>query len=160
MEPVPEMNTSLIATLPNGRAPVEGIITAAQPSAEQLLDLAAGGVRTVVDLRTSAEPRGFDEPETARAAGLEYHNIAVTPGGIRPDQFDAVRRLLSDRGHKPVLVHCASANRVGALLIPYLMLDEHRTEDESLRIAQDVGLRSGEMARAALAYVQTQQSGS
>lgn len=153
------MNPALIATLPNGHAPAPGIITAAQPSAGQLTALAAAGVRTVVDLRTPAESRGFNEPATAQGAGLAYHNVPVIPGAIQDGQFDTVRQLLADTASQPVLLHCASANRVGALLIPYLMLDEQRPEDEALRIARDVGLRSGDMARSALAYVRAHQHG-
>ncbi len=64
-----------------------------------------------------------------------------------------------ERVMTPVLVHCARANRVGALLLPYLVLDEHRSPDEALRIAHDVGLRSDELAKTALDYIRDRQDG-
>ena len=138
--------------LPNAGTPVAGIITAGQPSAAQLAGLAAGGIEVVIDLRGASEPRGFEEPAAAKELGLEYHSVPVD-GNVGPREFDAVRALLRARAGRPVLVHCKSANRVGAALIPYLMLDEHLSRDAALESASRIGLRSEELARAALAYV-------
>ena len=44
--------------------PVRGVVTGASRTA-RFAALAAGGVRTVIDLRAS-ESRGFDEPAVAR----------------------------------------------------------------------------------------------
>ena len=46
------------------------------------------------------------------------------PQGHCDETFDRFRELIRDGGRRPLLVHCSSANRVGALLIPYLILDE------------------------------------
>jgi len=140
-------------SLPNGTSPLPGVLTAGQPSAAQITQLAESGVRTVIDLRSPDEARGFDEPATVRAAGLSYRNIPVTSATLGDREFDELRALLRDENGRPVLVHCASANRVGALLIPYLVLDEKRSRDDALRIAREVGLRSDDLARSALAYV-------
>ena len=146
-------------TLPNGTSPLPGVLTAGQPSAAQLSQLAQSGVKTVIDLRSPDEPRGFDEPATVRDAGLEYRIIPVTPTTLGDREFDEVRTLLRDENARPILVHCGSANRVGALLIPYLMLDERRSRQDALRIARDVGLRSDDLARAALTYVGEHEDG-
>ena len=143
---------ALPGALPNAGTPVAGIVTAGQPSAAELAELAAAGVEIVIDLRGASEPRGFDEPAAAGKLGLEYHSVPVD-GGVGPREFDAVRTLLRTRGPRPVLVHCKSANRVGAALIPYLMLDEHQSRDAALETARGIGLRSEELAQAALAYV-------
>lgn len=139
--------------LPFGSAPLPGILTAGQPSPDQIRQLGDAGMKAVVDLRTPQEPRGFAEADAVRTAGLEYHNIPIGPAGATDGDFETLRQLLRDASKRPTLVHCASANRVGALLIPYLVLDEGRTPDAALRIAQEIGLRSRELAQAALAYV-------
>ena len=54
---------------------------------------------------------------------------------------------------RPVLVYCQSANRVGALFLPYLVLDEHLPFEEAQRRATAVGLRSSDYAALALDYV-------
>lgn len=139
--------------LPNGSAPIDGVLTAGQPTAAQFQQLAAAGIRTVLDLRPPGEPRGFDEAAAARAVGMGYHNVPVTAATLADADFDRVRELLGDPDRRPILVHCASANRVGALLMPYLTLDEQRTPEESLDIAHRIGLRSDELARTANSYI-------
>lgn len=152
-------NTQSPVRLPNGSSPLPGVLTAGQPSASQITQLAQSGVKTVIDLRLPDEPRGFDEPAVVRAAGLTYRNIPVTPGTLGDREFDELRVLLSDESARPVLVHCAAANRVGALLIPYLVLDEKRSLDDALEIAGQIGLRSNDLARAALTYVAAREDG-
>lgn len=148
------MLVSQAPSIPFAQAPLDGVVTAGQPSATQLASLAATGTKTVIDLREPREARGYDEPAVASAAGVAYRNIPIGHGPIADAQFDAVRAELRDAERRPLLLHCASANRVGAVLIPYLVLDEGRTQDEALRIAAAVGLRSTELARAAFDYVQ------
>jgi protein tyrosine phosphatase (PTP) superfamily phosphohydrolase (DUF442 family) len=143
----------LAASLPFGGAPTEGVITSGQPSASQLASLGAAGCVTVVDLRAPAEPRGFDEPAAVTASGMEYFPIPFTAETLGDAQFDRIREVLRERAERPLLVHCASANRVGALLIPFFMLDEGRSQNDALALAQRVGLRSAELAAKALDYV-------
>ncbi|GAC1657382.1 MAG: sulfur transferase domain-containing protein [Gemmatimonadaceae bacterium] len=154
----PDRDVAAVA-LPQGHMPLPGIVTSGQPNAGQLQELAAAGITTVIDLRAPNELRGFDEQALARASGLDYHNIPVTAESLAPPHFDHVRDLLRSPDKRPVLLHCASANRVGAILLPYLVLDEGRTPDEALQIAHRVGLRSDEMARTAFAYISDQENG-
>jgi protein tyrosine phosphatase (PTP) superfamily phosphohydrolase (DUF442 family) len=116
--------------------------------------LAEAGYKTVVDLRTSEEPPRPDEwGMVVRRAGMEYVNIPVGHEGIHDKTFDRFRELMRDGGRRPLLMHCSSANRVGALLIPYPILDEGMTQEKASAIAAEVGLRSNRLKRAALRYV-------
>lgn len=136
----------------NAHQPMEGITTAGQPEREHFERLAAAGYRTVIDLREPGESRGLDEPETVRQAGMEYVSLPVGHEDIDDEAFDRFRELMADRERRPILVHCSSANRVGALLIPYLILDEKKSAEEALEAASRVGLRSEELKQAALRY--------
>lgn len=142
-----------VAAIPYGRRAIEGIATAGQPSAASLTALRAAGYRTVIDLRAQDEPRGYDEPAAARAAGLDYIAVPVSSPVVPAESFDRVRELLRDPARRPALIHCATANRVGGLVLPYLMLDAGLSSDDALALARRVGLRSPEYARAALDYV-------
>lgn len=144
--------------LPNGFSPFRGVLTAGQPSASQITQLAQFGTKTVIDLRLPDEPRGFDEPAAVRAAGMTYHNIPVAPGTLGDREFDELRALLGDESARPLLVHCGSANRVGALLIPHMVLDEKRSLDDALELAHQVGLRSNDLTSAARIYVAARDS--
>lgn len=140
--------------LSHGSQPLPNVVTGGQPTEDQLARLRDAGVKVVVDLRDPMEPRAFDEPATARALGLEYVNIPVRPGATSDDQLERVREVLRNADEKPVLLHCASANRVGGALIPHLMLDHGATEDEATERAMHVGLRSAEYLQWGLGYAQ------
>jgi protein tyrosine phosphatase (PTP) superfamily phosphohydrolase (DUF442 family) len=140
--------------LENAGDPLVEVATGGQPKEEHLQRLAEAGYRTVVDLRTLGESPHPDEwGMIVRSAGLEYVNIPVGHEDIDDETFDRFRELMRDCGRRPVLVHCSSANRVGALLIPYLILDEGMTPEKVSAIAAEVGLRSNRLERAALRYV-------
>lgn len=144
--------------LKNAGQPLPDVATAGQPEEEHFERLAEAGYRTVIDLRESGEDRGLDEPEAIRRAGMEYVNIPVGHEDVDDATFDQFRKLMADRERRPVLVHCTSANRVGALLIPYLVLDEGNNVKEAVEKASRVGLRSHELKGAALAYTAQQTS--
>lgn len=147
--------TDLLATVPglsNGQAPLPNVVTAGQPSAAEIAALGAAGVKTVLDLRMPHEGRGFDEAHVAEQAGLRYVNVPVQ-GMVSDEAFATVRRELQQSASAPLLYHCASANRVGGLMIPYLMLDLKQDQATALKTAQQVGLRDGMIAQQALDYV-------
>jgi uncharacterized protein (TIGR01244 family) len=138
--------------LENAGSPLEGVVTAGQPDEEHLRSLAKAGYKTVIDLRATEENRGLDEKEVVREAGMEYVNIPVGHETIDDETFERFRQLMTDPGRRPALVHCSSANRVGALLIPYLVLDEGKDREEALETGTKVGLSTEELKQAALRY--------
>src|SRR5215207_8049322 len=137
--------------------PLEYLATAGQPEEEHLKRLAEAGYKTVIDLRTSEEDPGFDEAEVIYEAGMEYVNIPVGHDTIEEETFERFRELMKDPKLRPVLVHCSSANRVRALLIPYLVLDEGKSTEEAEEVATEVGLKSDELKQAALEHVNERQ---
>ena len=96
--------------------PVDGITSSGQPDRESLQVFADAGYAAVIDLRGAEENRGFDEPAAAQELGLEY--VAFPIEGRDAINFDNARALddLIRSQNGPVLVHCGSGNRVGALL--------------------------------------------
>lgn len=140
-------------SLPYGGYPVAGIATAGQPDAAAWAALARAGFKSVVDLREAAEPRGHDEAAEIARAGLQYLPLPVGHGSLGDRQFDALRDFLRVPDNRPVVVHCQSANRVGALVLPYLVLDEHIPLEEAKRLAESIGLRSPDYAALALDYI-------
>jgi uncharacterized protein (TIGR01244 family) len=96
--------------------PVDGITAAGQPNHAAFGVFAASGYTTVVDMRGSNENRGLDEPSVVAALGMDYVPFPIT---IADDiSFDNAAKLeqIIKEADGPVLVHCASSNRVGALL--------------------------------------------
>jgi len=142
-----------VELLPYGGCPIPGVATAGQPDAAAWGSLARSGFKSVVDLRAPQEPRGHDEAGEIARAGLRYLALPVDHGSLDDRQFDVLRDFLRDPLNRPVLVHCQSANRVGALLLPYLVLDEHLPLQEAQRRAVEIGMRSPDYAALALDYV-------
>lgn len=145
---------TLLRDLPYAMEPLPGVVTAGQPLESDFALLRRAGIRTVVDLRLPAEPRGFDEPAAARAAGLAYVNIPFLRNAMGPEEIEAFRAVLRDPSKRPLLVHCTATNRVGGILVPWLILDEGRAESDAIALAMKVGMRSHELLDAALRYVQ------
>ncbi len=105
------------ADLPSRKDPLEGITTAAQPSAEQLAAAAQSGFKVIIDLRGVSEDRGMpNEKATVETLGMSYVALPVEgAGGVTYANATALDKLLADI-EGPVLIHCASGNRAGALL--------------------------------------------
>lgn len=143
-----------IAGVPNANEPVTGLVTGGQPQAPHIAALKQAGCALVLDCRDPMEPRSLREPEDVTAAGIEYVSIPV---GHSPGDDDTLRRIRdlmrANVGQRKVFYHCASGNRCGATLIPYLMLDQEFTEEEAVTAAMRMGTRSAELIEWALEYV-------
>jgi uncharacterized protein (TIGR01244 family) len=102
--------------LPNRRDVIEGITAAGQPSAAALEAAAKAGYKSIIDLRAANEDRGFDEKSTVERLGMSYVSLPVDgAGGVSYANAAQLDRLLAELP-KPILLHCSSGNRVGALL--------------------------------------------
>lgn len=142
----------VLGGIPNAACPLDGVASAGQPSAAAWPELARAGYRSVVDLRTAEEPRGYDEPASVRAAGLEYFPVPVSQPTLSDATFDTFRDIIRDPARRPVFVHCATSNRVGALLLPYFALDEAMPLTDAVRLAREAGLRNPDLQQIALDY--------
>ncbi len=96
--------------------PADGITAAGQPQEDGLKELAENGYAAVIDLRTAGEDRGMDEQGIVENLGMEYVALPISGrGAINFANANRLDRILSNY-NQPVLVHCGSSNRVGALL--------------------------------------------
>lgn len=138
--------------LPGLRQPRPGLYTGGQPAAEAWGAMAAAGVATVINLRPEAELAGRDEAAEVRAAGMAYHQIPVAGAdGITAENADRLWSLLKE-AKGPVVVHCASGNRVGGLLSVALARHGGVGADGALALGREAGMASTEAkAKAVLA---------
>ncbi|HEX6617091.1 MAG TPA: sulfur transferase domain-containing protein [Gemmatimonadales bacterium] len=141
-----------LAGVPNACQVLPGVVTGGQPSPSHLAALHAVGGAIVLDLRDPMERRPFDEPAAVAAQGMEYVNIPVGPGTLTDQTIERVLAVLRGAGDRLVLVHCGSGNRVGAALIPHLILDHEMEEEDAVGQAMRVGLRSAELMEWGLDY--------
>jgi len=66
-------------------------------------------------MRTPEENRGIDEPAAVADLGMEYVAFPIGSDDITLGKAKELDELLA-RYDEPVLLHCGSGNRVGALL--------------------------------------------
>lgn len=130
--------------IPNASLPEPGLLAAGQPTGEQIQLAAEDGYRTVIDLRPVDEPRGYDEPGAAKANGLAYVNIPVTPASLDQATIDKFLETMR-KAERPVLLHCATSNRVGALYYAWLVLEKGAKPEAALAKARAAGLKSPEL---------------
>jgi len=126
---------------------------AGQPTADQLADLARDGVRTVINLRGPAEAVDFDEAAAASRLGLRHVALPITgPGDLDRDRVRAFGQVLDEaRRDGGVLIHCATSNRVGAMVALDEVLNRGATLDAALERGRAAGLATLEPAVVALA---------
>jgi uncharacterized protein (TIGR01244 family) len=123
------------------RNPAKDLYTGGQPTAEQLQQAATAGITTVIDLRQPTEDRGFDETATAASLGLHYVRIPVGgAAGLTPAKVQALQAALA-QANGPVLLHCASGNRVGALLA-LMKAQQGASTEQALQFGREAGMTS------------------
>ena len=116
----------------------DDIWTGGQPSTEHLRALGEAGFKSVISLCPALEC-GWDEQAVAQALGLRYECISISAG--RDLTAEAAHRLhdILETFPRPLLVHCGSANRVGALFV----LRAHFVQGHDAITALDQGRQAG-----------------
>jgi protein tyrosine phosphatase (PTP) superfamily phosphohydrolase (DUF442 family) len=96
------------------------IITAGQPSADQLRSAAAEGFITVINLATTpSTPALEDEAGLVRSLGLNYYHIPVEWENPKDSDFAAFEGVMAQIPAGKTLIHCAANFRVTAFYSLY-----------------------------------------
>ena len=132
----------------------ENYTTGAQPSEQAFTKLAVSGFRSVLNLRTADEGVDLDKERVlVEKSGMRYFNIPVVSSAPRPEQADEFLRLVRDKGNQPMMIHCATANRVGAFMMILRVLDYGWSEERALAEAVRIGLSSEGLKKFARDYI-------
>jgi protein tyrosine phosphatase (PTP) superfamily phosphohydrolase (DUF442 family) len=120
-----------------------GLYSAGQPTPGQLDALAHAGVRTVVNLRAPGEPVEYDEARHARDLGLAY--ICIPVSGAQDLTREKARQLADAIATATplgaTLIHCASGNRVGALVALAAAWEWELAPQQAQRLGVAAGLQ-------------------
>lgn len=134
----------LLLDIPNACTPGSGLCTGGRPRPAHLQEAAQRGVRTVINLCPPAEAVDYDEAALVTTLGMQYVNIPVAGPAdltLKNAQQLAVALAEAGPGH-PVLLHCASGNRVGALLALKAHCIDLLPPAEALALGRRAGLRA------------------
>ncbi len=87
----------------------------AQPTRDGMKQLAAMGIKTVVNLRLAASDR-----KELRGTGLDYEHIFVDPFHMTDDDVIDFLRIVKEPARTPVFVHCRyGSDRTGTMCAMY-----------------------------------------
>ena len=105
----------------------------AQPQGRDYADLAALGVKTLVDL--TSDDSDASERGRAEQAGMKYFQIPMTthepPTAAKLAEFMSI---VNDPARQPVYVHCVGGrHRTGVMTAAYRMTEDGWTADQAFR---------------------------
>jgi protein tyrosine phosphatase (PTP) superfamily phosphohydrolase (DUF442 family) len=124
-----------------------------QPSTEDFLVAKGRGVEVVITLRKTAEI-AWDEERVVKDLGMEFHRIAFgAPPTLTDDVFKKSLALLAANKSKSVMLHCGSANRVGAIWLAHRVLNDGVELQTAREEAKEVGLRTVGYEQRALQFI-------
>lgn len=125
--------------LRNGKMPFDGVLVGGQPTPDQIRALASLGYGTVVNLRTPQEKDQTD-PALVESLGMSYVSLPIGDPTTLNEQNAFELAEILDNTDAPVVVHCASGNRVGGLFALKAFYVDGNTPEEALAIGRDAGM--------------------
>lgn len=104
----------------------------AQPKEQDFADLAAMGVKTVIDLQMGGMVR---EQGLVEAQGMKFFRIGMSDKSQpAPEQVELFLKIVNDPANQPVFIHCAGGrHRTGAMSAIYRMTHDGWTADQAFQ---------------------------
>ena len=104
----------------------------AQPNGRDYTDLAALGVKTVIDLQRDFNPA---EQQLVKAAGMKFYRIEMTTREApTKEQLASFLKLVNDPANQPVYVHCAGGRqRTGGRTAAYRMTHDKWAPEQAFK---------------------------
>ena len=113
------------------------------PSAEQLTEFSENGGEVVINLLSQKEMKDSEEAAVVSRNGMAYFHVPVNGAdGVTLANARLVDRILLRNSDKTVLVHCASSNRVGALMALRAGWLDGVSVEKALEIGREHGMTS------------------
>ena len=105
----------------------------AQPQGRDYADLAALGVKTLINL--TSDDASPDEKAMAGKAGLSYFQIPMTTHAVPTTaQLAQFMKMVTDPSKQPVYVHCVGGkHRTGVMTAAYRMAHDGWTADRAFK---------------------------
>lgn len=135
-----EEDHTMTPRIPNAMTPEDGILTGGQPTRTDFDRAKSDGYKTIINLRGNGEDRVEEQAKTLPEMGFTYIHLPIDGAGdITVANARAFARAL-ETAEKPVMVHCGSGNRVGALAAMKAFHVDGKSADEALQIGRDWGM--------------------
>jgi len=138
------MSTGLKLQVPAACHPVAGVTACGLPSPADLRAARAQGARTILNL-CAPEELTFDEETLVGELGLRYESIPIR-GAADFDRETALKfaAVVDATVNHPIVVHCASGNRAGAMFALKAFYAAGATVEAALAAGRAAGLKTME----------------
>lgn len=128
------------ALLPYLRQPMDDVISGGQPTPDQLTAARDAGYKTVLNMRLPEEKGVGDEAAIVAGLGMGYLSIPIKGAeGLTRENTAAFAKAL-ETAEYPLVIHCGSGNRIGAMFALKAYWVDGKNAEESLQIGLDSGL--------------------
>lgn len=125
----------------NARMPVDGVVTAGQPTPEQVEGLVEAGYTAFISLRPEAEDGAGWEESHASDGSYDFRRLPISGAGdLNRENVEAFAELLDETDGEPTVLYCASSNRVGAMLALKAYWIDGAEPEEALELGRAGGL--------------------
>jgi protein tyrosine/serine phosphatase len=130
--PAAAQTAGLVPSIDNFGTVNQTYYRGAQPTGRAYNDLAASGVKLVIDLQ---EDGLASEPALVQSAGMKFVRIPMnTRVAPTPDQIALFLKLVNDPSNQPVYVHCAGGrHRTGVMTAVYRMTQESWSAEKAFQ---------------------------
>ena len=114
----------------------------AQPKRHDYADLAALGVKTVIDLQQDSEAGEQDDVETA---GMKFYRIGLSDSSWpAPEKTAQFLKLVNDPANQPVFIHChGGRHRAGTMTAIYRISHDKWSADQAYAEMKQYDFESG-----------------
>lgn len=112
-----------------------------EPDRREFSEIAEEGFRSLVSLQTEEEDQRVSpdkERRLAEEAGLAFYHQPVSKSGLSDEVVDRFRAEF-EKLPKPVLLHCSSGKRAGAMAMMHLTAGAGMSGDDAISHAEKMG---------------------
>ena len=120
----------------------ENFFRGAQPRERDFAELAAAGIKTVIDLQQDGEAH---EQQLVEAAGMKFYRIGLSDSTWpSPEKSAQFLKLVNDPANQPVFVHChGGKHRAGAMTAIYRITHDGWNADRAYEEMKQYNFESG-----------------
>jgi Uncharacterized protein conserved in bacteria len=137
------VSTNVFAGIESPKQVSDKLWVMGTPSTELLADFADEGGEVVINLLSQKEMTDSEEAAVVTRNGMAYYHVPVNGAdGVTLANARLVDRILLKNSDKTVLVHCASSNRVGALMALRAGWLDGMSVENALEVGREHGMTS------------------
>ncbi|CAB0151712.1 hypothetical protein PSI9734_02080 [Pseudidiomarina piscicola] len=132
-----------VQSIYNFSHPAPKHLAGGQPKKHELALLADSGVDMVINLRSQAEMNDIHEAEWATDNHLAYYHIPIAgAAGLTEENVKLFHQTLWLNEDKTIFMHCASSNRVGAMMALREAWYKGADVEQALSVGERYGMTS------------------